>query len=224
MAVRETRYTFELASDACFGASRLMTVGDVDLCTQVDELGLPLIGGRIVKGLVDEQVAVILRALGPGADVWHAAAENALGKPGDVRGGRARFGDVAFPPEVRRFARSLGGAIAPGLVTRAFTDIRAQTRMDATRGTAADHTLRTTRVIRQGTRHLAGVLTFDGKSLHDAPAPERALLVTALGLVRRAGVNRSRGWGSVRVTLDVDAATLGQWRAPLLSILRGEAR
>jgi hypothetical protein len=216
-----TRLQLILESDACFGASRLSTVQDVDLCTQVDEMGFPIVGGRVVKGLIDEHVAVLLRALKDKAAAWEPHAREALGEPGRPAAGRLHVSDVHLPLWARReFVRAMPGG-DPGLVTRALTTVRAQTRMDATRGTAADTSLRTTRVLRKDTEFLEGTLRFDEAPLDVAPAEPRAILVCALGLVRRGGVNRNRGWGRLRFKLDVEEATLTAWRKPLVDALRG---
>jgi hypothetical protein len=213
-----TLYSLSLDSDACFGAAKLSTVQDVDLCTQVDRNGFPYIGGRILKGLIDESVAVLLRALGSRAEAWFPYAEALLGRPGGDRPGALRISDASWPRSVRD---AISREIPQALITRALTEVRAQTRMDEETGGARDGGLRSTRVLPAGTRHLAGTISYLDGPLDSAPDGPRALLMCALPLVERAGSNRQRGWGRVRIEVDVDRSALQRWRSPILSALRG---
>lgn len=195
-----------LRSDACFGATRLSTVADVDQCTMVDASGLPYIGGRLLKGLLVEEAANLLRAIGPD-EGWEDAALRAFGAPGEAHEAGLFVGDAVLDPHLSsEIAASGMGVAAAALATRATTIVRTRTAIDPDTGVAADHTLRSTRLVRAGTTFYAP-MNFEGHPLAKAPERVRALIAGAATLVRRGGMSRSRGWGgmTLRVPSHADA-------------------
>ncbi len=218
-----------LLSDGCFAGSRATLLQDSDTCQELDELGLPVIGGRTLRGLLVEEVAIVVEALGQlGAAAktsYEEAALDLLGQPGQSTRGRLSVGDARYPESARQ-ALAAAAADNPTLRTlaaRTTTVIRRQTRIDEETATAASGSLRATRLIRAGTK-LQSILTFDGKQLSHAPFAtdkHRAILASAVRLLRRGGIHRSRGWGRLSVQLLEDEKPVEvEWSMPLVKLFQ----
>ncbi len=215
-----------LLSDGCFAGSRAMLLQDADTCQELDELGLPVIGGRTLRGLLVEEVAIVVEALGTlgaAAKSYEEAALDLLGQPGQSTRGRLSVGDARYPESARQ-ALAAAAADNPTLRTlaaRTTTVIRRQTRIDEETATAANGSLRATRLIRTGTK-LHSILIFDGKPLSQAPTDtHRAILASAVRLLRRGGIHRSRGWGRLSVRLLEDGTSVeDKWSMPLVKLLQ----
>ncbi len=216
-----------LLSDGCFAGSRATLLQDADTCQELDELGLPVIGGRTLRGLLVEEVAIVVEALGTlGAAAktsYEEAALDLLGQPGQSTRGCLSVGDARYPESARQ-ALAAAAADNPTLRTlaaRTTTVIRRQTRIDEETATAATGSLRATRLIRAGTK-LQSILTFDGKPLSQAPTDtHRAILASAVRLLRRGGIHRSRGWGRLSVQLLEDGKPVeAEWSMPLVKLFQ----
>jgi CRISPR/Cas system CMR subunit Cmr4 (Cas7 group RAMP superfamily) len=217
-----------LLSDGCFAGSRAALLQDADTCQELDELGLPVIGGRTLRGLLVEEVAIVVEALGmvgAAAKSYEEAALDLLGQPGQSTRGRLSVGDARYPESARQ-ALAAAAADNPTLRTlaaRTTTVIRRQTRIDEETATAATGSLRATRLIRTGTA-LQSVLSFDGKPLSqatDATDKHRAILASAVRLLRRGGIHRSRGWGRLSAQLLEDGKSVeSEWSRPLENLLQ----
>lgn len=221
-----------LESDGCFAASRETLLQDADTCQELDELGLPVIGGRALRGLLVEEVGIVLSALRglPEGKTYEAAAQELFGSPGQVAPGRLAVGDARYPEEARSV---LADAVAtePGLrllAARSHTVLRRQTSIHEQTGAAATGSLRATRLVRKGTM-LYSRLLFDGTAFGQATqcgVTHKALVAMAVRLLRRGGVHRSRGWGQISVELldggrsETSGGPVGEtWSAPLLQRL-----
>ncbi len=217
-----------LLSDGCFAGSRATLLQDADTCQELDEPGLPVIGGRTLRGLLVEEVAIVVDALGTlgaAAKSYEEAALDLLGQPGQSTRGRLSVGDARYPESARQ-ALAVAAADNPTLRTlaaRTTTVIRRQTRIDEETATAANGSLRATRLIRTGTK-LHSILSFDGKPLAQAPFvtdQHRAILASAVRLLRRGGIHRSRGWGRLSVQLLEDGKSVeDKWSMPLVKLLQ----
>lgn len=207
----------ELLSDGCFAGSWNSLLRDADLAQELDEQGLPRIGGRALRGLLQEEVALLLRVLSQ--DPYAEAAAALFGTEGTP--GKLRIGDAQYPPEVRDLLRSYqsrdkGDVLAP-LAAQATTILRGQTKIE--HGVAREGSLRHTRLLRAGQK-LSAPLDYQGGSLAQAPEAERALLAAAALLVRHGGMHRSRGWGRLQVRLrEGQDDRTDDWSKPLLAAL-----
>lgn len=200
----------ELLSDATFGRGDGVA-GVVDAEVQHDEVGLPYLGGRTLKGLLGAECADIVYALGLAlhsdqAARWQAAEERLFGRSGAALTGEAtlRVGAARLPDDLRlalladiRSDRS--DRPTPTDILETVTALRRQTAMDE-EGTPLENTLRTMRVVLRKTVFWA-TLDFLAEPHED----DLALLAACVKAFRRAGMGRNRGRGRVAAEL-YDAA------------------
>lgn len=200
--MRSYRLRLTLLSDATFGRGDGVA-GLIDAEVQHDEVGLPFMGGRTLKGLLSAECADILYALKSARpdqqDRWYSASERLFGCSGaDLNGeailhvGTARLPDdlrLVLLDDVRR------GRITPTEVLETITALRRQTAMNEW-GVPLKNTLRTMRVILRDTVFWAS-LEFGVE-----PEPDDlALLAACVKALRRAGTGRNRGRGRLRSEL-----------------------
>lgn len=209
-----------LLSDTTFGRGDGVA-GLVDSEVQHDELGLPYLGGKTLKGLLGAECAEILFALerAGGADLaaWQAAAHFLFGRPGSRLDEAASMavGDARLPSDLRSqlaqpFAQAADPAARHQLRStnlESLTALRRQTAMDAVSGAPRRNTLRTMRVVLRTT-------IFDAPLTFATPPPgaARSLLAACTRALRRAGTGRNRGRGRLSAELyagdPADAGTM----------------
>jgi CRISPR-associated protein Csx10 len=204
-----------LRSETCFSGSGGGRIGGVDVDLETDPgSGLPIARGRTLKGLLVEELALILRVLEPGGQgPWHATAAQLFGTPGQPGQAKLSFEDGRLPADLRAaIERHRWGRDE---VLAALTAVRHQTKVDGKTGAPEPHSLRSTRLLRAGLRLRAAVRAREPLSV-----AEQALLAAATAAVRRAGLHRNHGWGEVELRLldsalhDVTAAWLSGIRQP----------
>lgn len=187
----------DLLSDATFGRGEGLA-GVVDQEVDRDAAGWPMLRGRALKGLLVEECANLLYALGEAPQLTKAAGF-LFGQAGSglADDGQLHVGPARLPRTVRD---ALGATLPPDAAFEAVTAIRRQTAVDDTRGAPETGSLRAMRVVLRGTSFVAPI-DLDG------PAPEAALplLAACVKALRRAGTGRNRGRGKLRATLH-DAA------------------
>jgi CRISPR-associated protein Csx10 len=203
----------QILTPICLASSVGSVAGDVDIETDNID-GLPLLRGKTLKGLLAEETANILRVLEPESGPWSDAADRILGISGDNRPAVLQFQDgwiQGLPSVSKENRRSTFEAI---------TTIRRQTAIDGQTGIAKNHSLRSARLLRSG-------LTFVNRVniLEELGPKECALLSAAVAALRRAGLNRNRGWGEICARLffeenDVTEEWLGELENPSQSHLR----
>lgn len=217
--MRSYRLRLTLLSDATFGRGDGVA-GLVDAEVQHDEVGLPFLGGRTLKGLLGAECADIVytleRARPDQKDRWYAVSERLFGRSGaDLSGegmlhvGTARLPDdlrLALLDDVRR------GRIIPTEILETVTALRRQTAMDEW-GVPLENTLRTMRVILRNTVFWAPLEFTVDPQLDDL-----ALLAACVKALRRAGTGRNRGRGRLRAEL------IDQSGSPVTDVLFREFR
>jgi len=192
------KLTLVLESDATFGRGDGVA-GLVDAEVEHDRYGMPYLRGRTLKGLLAEECANILFALGDRASHWDEAAQRLFGRPGSAIEDKAnmRVGNASLPSD-------LSVAIAAGVeagkytktdVLESITAIRRQTAMDET-GVPDPGSLRAMRVVLRQTVFEAN-LSFTEPPTRD----DLALLVACVMALRRVGTGRNRGRGLVTARL-----------------------
>jgi hypothetical protein len=192
-----------LRSDASF-ASGEGVAGLIDSELQHDRHGLPYLRGRSLKGLLAEECANLLDSLarqggGPASEQLDKAAAALFGIPGaDPRAqGRLYLGDARLPDDLRQTIASdiRGGRLTPVQVLESLSAIRRRTAMNE-RGAPRTGSLRSQRVLLRETTLIAGV------SFGEDPDPTQLALLAACAMgLRRAGSDRNRGLGRLRVCL-----------------------
>jgi hypothetical protein len=214
------RLTF--LSDTCFSSTRRTLIQDVDTCQDLDELGLPQVGGRVLEGLMVEECNALIRALEEAnpseAVTWKEIAEAVFGSPAAAFPSLLRIGNAHWNDVERAALRDAQDPCLLPLTIRATTVVRRQTKITDL-GTAEEHSLRAARLARKGTV-LYAPITYNGRNLVDAPEKNRALIAACLNLMRRGGLHRSRGWGRLRCELvESDAGVISGWEKPVLNAL-----
>lgn len=195
---------FTTESDATFGrGDGLASLIDAEV--QHDRYGLPFLGGRSLKGLLEEECASILFALKEQKkyqtfyDAFYGAARHLFGIPGSSDSDRAilHISDAKLPANFRE-------AIAAGVerkelkseqVLNSLTAIRRQTAMDES-GAPKTGSLRVMRVILRDTPFEAELTFTRNPSDMDLP-----LLAACVKAFRRAGTGRNRGRGELTAML-----------------------
>ncbi|MBK9094000.1 MAG: hypothetical protein IPM84_14760 [Anaerolineae bacterium] len=191
-----------LLSDATFGRGDGVA-GLVDAEVQHDEVGLPYLGGRTLKGLLGAECADLVFALEKARpdqkDRWRTVGDRLFGRSGANLKGEAilRVGPARLPDDLRLALMEdvQKGRLTPNDVLEMATALRRQTAMDEW-GVPQENTLRTMRVVLRNTAFWAAL------DFLDEPKPEDlALLAACVKALRRAGTGRNRGRGRLRAEL-----------------------
>ena len=201
---------FTLLSDATFGRGEGVP-GLVDQEVDHDDLGLPYLDGRTLKGLLNEECANVIYSLEQQwgevkLSRWYEAAERLLGGPGSTLDDDAqlRIGPARPPADlvdaVRQAVESRDASLTPADILDSLTSIRRQTAVSAETGVPDRGTLRAMRVVLRDMPFEAK-LTFPGESTPD----DLSLLASCIVGLRRAGTGRNRGRGRLQATLHADA-------------------
>jgi hypothetical protein len=198
---------FKLLSDATFGRGEGLA-GLVDQEVDHDRFGLPYLRGRTLKGLLNEECANILYALGKqGVSLgrWKQAAQRLLGGPGRALTNDAclRVGAARLPADLRQAVcqalEATNATLCAADVLDSLTDIRHQTAVDEKTGVPDEGTLRAMRVVVRQTPFEARLTFPRGAQPDDLP-----LLAACVLALRRAGTGRNRGRGRLRASLHAD--------------------
>lgn len=208
------RIHFALESDATFGRGDGIA-GLVDEEADHDADGLPVLRGRALKGMLNEECANILYSLeeaqAQDLSKWRASAQRLFGGPGSGLESQAklRFGNAQLPDAVREavryeLKRNSSGKdrrLDRSAVLDTLTAIRRQTAMDVT-GTPRQGSLRAMRVVLRQTPFEAALIYHakPGQSDEDRDR-DLALLAACVMAWRRAGTGRNRGRGRLRASL-----------------------
>jgi len=196
------RLRLTLLSDATFGRGDGVA-GLLDAEVQHDDVGLPFLGGRTLKGLLGAECADIVNALDrcrpEQRERWRSASDRLFGSSGAGLAGEAnlRVGPARLPEDLRAALQEdiQRNRLTPAEILDTVTAVRRQTAMDEW-GVPQENTLRTMRVILRDTIFWA-LLDFVDTPSRD----ELALLAACVKALRRAGAGRNRGRGRVHAEL-----------------------
>ncbi len=192
--------SIDLLSDTCFSRGE-STPGAVDVEIEQDELGLPCLSGKTLRGLLRDAWLSMAKCFGElqeaGFRVW--------GPIGDLEEASIlRVGDAQADALVRAWVTWAEGRthapILPQAVLEALTDVRCQTSEERTTGAPAETTLRSMRVALRKLKLCAPLTWIEQPTQQDL----RCLALSVLG-TRHAGLGRNRGRGFVRLLLDGDS-------------------
>ncbi|MGE3524767.1 MAG: RAMP superfamily CRISPR-associated protein [Gemmatimonadales bacterium] len=191
----------ELLSDTTFSRGE-GAAGVVDTEVERDEIGMPFIGGKTVRGLLRDSWLSMSRHF-PDLE---QAAERVLGRSQALdESCRLRIGDAVLPAPIRATVRGAAERpehpLAPGAILDGFTSIRYQTAEDRETGAPDVTTLRSSRVVLRGFTLEAGLSWLD--SYRPTASDVRLLALCALA-TRHGGLLRNRGRGHLRMSLDGD--------------------
>jgi hypothetical protein len=189
----------ELLSDATFGGGR-GTPGVVDVEIEHDGHGLPILGGKALRGLLRDSWLSMQDHFPDLLD----AGRRVLGPHGDMdETAILRFGDATVEEPARAFfvaaVERARHPLPASAILEALTDIREQTSEERRTGAPAPTTLRSTRVALRELKLVAPLSWLAEPTPADCQCLALATLAT-----RHAGLGRNRGRGHLRLTLDGD--------------------
>lgn len=196
--------TIDLLSDTTFSRGE-STPGAVDVEIEHDDLGLPRLGGKTLRGLLRDTWLSMQNHF----PALQSAALRIYGPVGDMEEvSILRLGDAQLDPSVREWVawaeKREQRPIAPTAILEALTDVRSQTSEERSTGAPAETTLRAVRVTLRGLQ-LAAPLNW----LHPPTSADiQCLALSVLG-TRHAGLARNRGRGFLQLALDGDVKHTG---------------
>ncbi len=192
----------ELRSDTAFGSGAGVSAL-INSEIQHDAKGLPTLSGRAIKGLLVNECSEILYVLPDHIRAhWEKVALNLFGQRGemleDVAG--VFISDATLAPDLAA-ALHADGSLSQESILDSLTTIRRQTAMNVM-GAPEDDSLRSVRVL------VKGLTLYASLSFTTDPGPdEKALLAACTMSLRRAGLNRTRGKGQIKVKINVRPLT-----------------
>lgn len=191
----------KLLSDLCTASGETYN-SLVDIDVVYDELGLPYIPAKRIKGCIRES-ALEMMELGLMNETEFAEI---FGQAGQKKAGfyisnayLADYKDTACALKALQYRKGRELASQQNVLNQ-YTYMRAQTAVDLETGVAEENSLRTVRVTRKG-------LEFEAEcSIVNAAHIEK--ISQAISLVKHMGVSRTRGLGLVDMTLDRKSAAV----------------
>ena len=199
---------FTLKSDATFGSGGGVA-GYVDSEIEYDaETGLPFVRGRTLRGMLVEECANLLYAIGKNERL-EKSADYLFGNPGSTlaNDGHLRIGPAQLPDPLRKAIELDVKAkhLYPIDVLESFTAVPGQTSVSAD-GTPEEKSLRSMRVLLRELRFSAE-LTLEEPEDADFRKDVLSLLTVCVKAWRRGGTARNRGRGRVDATLGTENET-----------------
>lgn len=189
--------SIELLSDTTFGRGEGMP-GAFDVEVEHDAYGLPMLGGKALRGLLRDSWLSMQDHFPELRD----AARRVLGPHGDlVETSILRIGDAVIEKAARTFfvaaVEREHNPIAPMMILSALTEVRSQTSEERATGAPAQTTLRSSRVAVRGLKLEAPLSWLEPPGAADVQCLALAALAT-----RHGGLARNRGRGHLRLTVD----------------------
>lgn len=209
------KMTIELKSDLCI-ASGYAYAGSVDSDICYDGWGIPYIPGRRLKGCLRETAETELRTLTPKDDCTKDdcaeddCKDRIFGQSHDD-GTKGIVIDDAFPvgyEEMVKALKKIQNSSDKGLkeiltqqrVLEEFTTVKAQTALDED-GVADDQTLRYTRTVNEYISETEKMV-FETYVSYDLNKDEEEILGYIVSATKHIGLNRNRGLGNVKCSLE----------------------
>lgn len=208
---------FTLKSDATFGRGDGIA-GLIDMEVKQDVDGCPYLAGRTLRGLLVEECANLLFAIGNRQDDLTQAAARLFGIPGSKKADQAilHVGEARLPADLRE-AIHVGierQEFYPADVLDSLTWVRTQTAVDIEKESPKRNSLRSMRVILRQNTFIAPLHFTEEPS-----ALELSLLAACVKAFRRLGQGRNRGLGELEQVQLLDQA--GQVVTdPMFNVLR----
>ncbi|MBT9146894.1 MAG: hypothetical protein DDT32_00641 [Syntrophomonadaceae bacterium] len=175
----------------------------VDSDIVYDQMGLPYLPARRIKGLLRESALEVLEMFEQAklsADVDMQALYHTFGEKGDSYGANIKIRDLYLEGEAELkvwlpwLYSKYPAIMTPHNVLDCFTEIRRQTSIDKD-GLAEKGSLRVSRVLNKG-HVFTGNLSFSASS-----AEGEKLMALACANLRRMGSSRNRGLGKIYCSL-----------------------
>jgi len=189
--------TIDLLADTSFSRGE-SAPGSVDIEIEHDDLGLPCLSGKTLRGLIRDSWLAMASCFPELCE----AGSRVCGPIGDLDEiSILRFGDAQVDASVREWMawaeHRNHHPLSPPAVLEALTDTRSQTSEERSTGAPAKNTLRSVRVALRKLRLSAPLTWIKQPKQQDL----RCLALSVLG-TRHIGLGRNRGRGFVRLLLD----------------------
>jgi len=217
--------TIKLLSAAC-PAGGEGSGGAIDLEVAHDDLGLPFIPARRIRGLLLESSDEVVTLLQPFVteekkEALELARKTLFGNRGQEKAAPLQI-ENGYLPDYEQTRKWLfwfdaqfpdKKLVVPELILSTFCSLRQQTALE--KGVAKAGSLRVTRILNKG-------WTF--KSRINCPVTYQELLTLAVKGMRRLGSNRNRGLGAINCDLLIDheQSIIPEVLAPYRAILSGK--
>jgi CRISPR-associated protein Csx10 len=199
--MKTIKMTIELLSDTLSGSGEgFGAIIDTDV--QYDEFGIPYISSKRIKGLLKNSLSDIFDMPAINEPRKEEILNKLFGEKGSVLPSSLEMSDffiVDYENAKVWFGylrESYPDIFSSEKILSSFTNIRRQTRVE--NGVAADHSLRTFRVVNKKTRFEADITLDDEFEEYFA---------LACANLRRIGGKRNRGLGKVTCKLEGDIIT-----------------
>lgn len=179
------RIKITLLSDMCCGTGE-GNGANIDVCTAVNEAGLPIIPAKRIKGLLRKKAAFL-------ADNQVCSMEDVNYIFGGPNGQKSKIKvSDGLIENSDNITQEIKGYFNPKEVTKCFSSTRTQTRINEN-GIAEKTSLRTIEVVDKGTEFFVDVFL-------DCDDIEKYSLIVekSIKLLRSMGLNRTRGFGEVK--------------------------
>lgn len=171
-----------------------------------DEIGIPFIPSKRIKGLLRDSAYEILDAFAAAGINWlpYDIIDRTFGIQGSEKPAPIYFSDLTIPDYyvVKKWlvylTEKFNTYINAPVIMNYFTEIRQQTSIDESTGTSEEHSLRT---IRLAKKELNFIGTIDIETSSDDPIK---LLFLAAKNLKHIGTKRTRGYGSVTCSITDD--------------------
>ena len=168
--------------------------GTIDSDVRYDELGLPYMNAKTVKGHLREAMELILAVTG--SRFAGITADGLLGgndPAGDSRIAKIRVSDMRLSKAVRDTIQNaeVSGSVTKEEILDSLTRIYVSTKISEKTGTAEAHTLRKYRMLKKG-------LLFETKiEAEGLSGKEEELLFMSVRAIQHIGTLKSKGKGNV---------------------------
>lgn len=192
----------ELLSDALPGSGEgFGAVIDQDIV--FDDLGIPYIPGKRIKGLLRDSYEGLMQLVGNSLSI--NKTEELFGKPGQPEPAPLFISNL-YPEDYDNLKNVLiclnkkyPEVFAREAVLEAFTYVRNQTAIND-KGVALEHSLRSIRVLKKGLKFIGTIEIDEKKVMSNTPE----FLGLACLYLKRIGTKRTRGFGEVKCYLTCD--------------------
>lgn len=177
--------------------------GVIDSDIRYDDFGLPCMSAKTMKGLLREQME-FLKEFDP--DYQHINLNDLLGG-NDIdagRNGRLKFSDVTVTPGLKEIIMNAekNGEVTKTEILNALTVVNVYTKIDSVTGTAADHSLRSERMVRKGIDFISEI-AMDTDGLDEETVDLYSSFVKdSVSALQHIGTHKSKGKGAVSCRLE----------------------
>jgi len=175
-----------------------------------DDLGIPYIPAKRIKGLLRESYEEVYQICKNNGSAFCLEADSLFGKPGQQSESPVYFSNLFVEDYknikniLKKLSLKFPSIFNRESITEAFTYLRQQTAIDQSTGNALPHSLRTLRVLKKGITFVGDLKIDMGSSYNNDKNKntqyiKNCLYCLALACknLKRMGTKRTRGFGEI---------------------------